>query len=54
MNQFSDRPFALGSMFGIRSFKVNGGELTGVVHPETWHADTNKAICAAKTWKPGA
>lgn len=48
MNQFSDRPFAIGSLFGIRSFQINrSGELTGVVHPKTWHEGTNEAICAS-------
>lgn len=48
MNQFSDRPFAIGSLFGIRSFQINRkGELTGVVHPEIWTADTNQAACVS-------
>jgi hypothetical protein len=45
MNQFSDRPFAIGSMFGIRSFKVDNGKLTGVVHTCAWQDGVNEAIC---------
>lgn len=45
-HQFSDRPFAIGSLFGIRSFRVaNDGTLTGVVHQKPWRGGANEAIC---------
>lgn len=46
MSQFSDRPFAIGSMFGIRSFRVRAdGTLTGVVYQSRWHAGVNDGEC---------
>jgi len=46
MSQFADRPFAVGSMFGIRSFRVTSdGTLTGVVHQGEWHGGINEGVC---------
>ncbi|AKU15781.1 hypothetical protein [Luteipulveratus mongoliensis] len=46
MSDFSDRPFAAGSMFGLRAFRVDGlGRLTGVSHQSVWTPGENVAEC---------
>jgi hypothetical protein len=46
MSEFSDRPFAVGSLYGIRSFRVtDAGRLTGVVHARPWRGGVNEAEC---------
>lgn len=46
MNEFSDRPFAAGSLFGIRSFRVDSeGQLTGCVVERAWRTGVNEAGC---------
>lgn len=44
--EFSQRPFAVGSLMGVRSFRLTSeGVLTGVVHQEPWAPGVNEAIC---------
>jgi hypothetical protein len=46
MNEFSDRPFAVGSLMGVRSFRVTpDGVLTGCVYREPWLSGVNEATC---------
>lgn len=45
MSEFSDRPFVAGSVFGVRSFRIDKGALTGVVHRVPWTAQMNEARC---------
>lgn len=45
--EFSQRPFAVGSLIGVRSFRVTeDGTLTGVSAQEPWKPGINEAICA--------
>lgn len=47
MSEFGDRQLALGSLTGIRSFKVDRlGRLTGVSYPEVWKPGVNHARCS--------
>lgn len=46
MHAFDGRPFAAGTMVGIRSFAVDGlGRLTGVTQPEVFTPSENTAAC---------
>jgi mannose-6-phosphate isomerase-like protein (cupin superfamily) len=50
MSDFDDRPLAVGTITGLRSFKVDSlGRLTGVSYPEPWKPGTNRATCHVNT-----
>lgn len=45
-DEFGQRPFAEGTLRGIRAFSVTStGGLTGVVHKQAWSAEVNVAQC---------
>lgn len=47
MSDFNDRPLVVGSINGLRSFKVDRlGRLTGVSHPKVWTPGENVAECS--------
>lgn len=47
MSDFADRPFAAGSLIGVRSFRVTpAGLLTGCVHRAEWQPGVNEAVCS--------
>lgn len=48
---FSLRPFAAGTVTGLRAFSVSPGhQLTGVVHPIPWFLGENNARCIRDQW----
>jgi hypothetical protein len=50
VSEFADRPFAAGSLTGVRSFRVTAdGMLTGVVHRGVWQPGVNEAVCTRGT-----
>ncbi|OYO16613.1 hypothetical protein CGZ93_17795 [Enemella dayhoffiae] len=47
--RFSERPFAAGSLVGLRAFRVDGlGRLTGVRYQRVWHPGVNEAECVPR------
>lgn len=46
--EFGQRPFAAGSLTGLRTFRItDAGALTGVVHKGLWGSGVNQAECLA-------